>query len=223
MYSYSLSLSHFLLILKVSFGLRISGFARYGVFVLGSAWLENTAPVNVPDLEPGLEPHMPRKGSKWPVEPGPEPQCARNGRSGLARSRRWVAKCSNQLQNREMLDWCLSSHRGSAECSMGAARASSGATACSKRSARLPRGARSKWPLEECWLVFVYYRHHLLLGSTLLLACYGVHISIYISGSMSYSIFYDISLSIAMPLLLKSNRHGKVIMFYYIYDNIIMP
>ena len=39
---------------------------------------------------------------------------------------------------------------------------------------------------------------------------------------MSYSIFYDVSLSIAMPLLLKSNRHGKVIMFYYIYDNMIM-
>ena len=40
---------------------------------------------------------------------------------------------------------------------------------------------------------------------------------------MSYSIFYDVSLSIAMPLLLKSNRHEKVIVFYYIYDKIIIP
>ena len=29
-------------------------------------------------------------GSKWPLEPAPEPQLARNGRSGSPRSRRWL-------------------------------------------------------------------------------------------------------------------------------------
>ena len=52
-------------------------------------------------------------------------------------------------------------------------------------AARCVRCLRSKWPLEECWLVFVYYRHHLLPGSTLPRACYArfqisAHIYIYI-------------------------------------------
>ena len=35
---------------------------------------------------------------------------------------------------------------------------------------RCVRCLLSKWPLKECWLVFVYYRHHLFLGSILLRA-----------------------------------------------------
>ena len=46
---------------------------------------------------------------------------------------------------------------------------------------RCVRFLRSKWPLEKCCLLFVCYRHQLLLGSTLLRACYArVHTSIYI-------------------------------------------
>ena len=46
---------------------------------------------------------------------------------------------------------------------------------------RCVRFLRSKWPLEKCCPLFVFYRHHLLLGSTLLRACYArVHTSIYI-------------------------------------------
>ena len=83
----------------------------------------------------------------------------------------------------------LSTHnnkREGAECSTGAARACPGAAACSKsvaraHSLRSVRFLRSKWPLEKCCLVFFYSRHQLLLGSTLLRACYArVHTSIYI-------------------------------------------
>ena len=38
---------------------------------------------------------------------------------------------------------------------------------------RCVRFLRSKWPLEKCCPLFVFYRHHLLLGSTLLRACYA--------------------------------------------------
>ena len=70
-----------------------------------------------------------------------------------------------------------------AECSKSAARACSGATESSKSVARVyPRAAvgsksaalahscevRSFLALENCWLLFVCYRHQLLLGSTLL-------------------------------------------------------
>ena len=140
-------------------------------------------------------------GSKWPLEPAPEPQMARNGRSSRPRSRRILEKCRSSLlrsrrmlggcrsslpRRRRRLDGCRSSHPGGAEGSTGAARACPGAAACSKSAARATavrcvRFLRSKWPLENCCLMFVFYRYQLLLSSTLLRACYArVHTSIYI-------------------------------------------
>ena len=77
------------------------------------------------------------RSAKWPLEPGPSLQLARHRRSSVPWSRRMLDKCRlNLLQNREMLEWCPPRHRGSAECSTGAARACSGATTCSKSAAR---------------------------------------------------------------------------------------
>ena len=56
---------------------------------------------------------------------------------------------------------------------------------------RCVRFLRSKWPLEKCCPLFVFYRHHLLLGSTLLRACYArVHTSIYINGQAARGTFW---------------------------------
>jgi len=90
-------------------------------------------------------------GSKWLLEPAPEPQMARNGcsssplssrirekcRSSLPRSCRMLDGCRSSLpRNCRMIDGCSSSHPGGAECSTGAARACPGAAACSKSAAR---------------------------------------------------------------------------------------
>ena len=49
-------------------------------------------------------------GSKWPLEPAPEPQLARNGRSSLPLSRRMLEKCCSSLgRRRNMLEKCCSS------------------------------------------------------------------------------------------------------------------
>ena len=58
-----------------------------------SAWLENTAPAEkcryllhmAARAWPGAA-----DGSKWPLEPAPAPQMARNGRSSPPRGRRWL-------------------------------------------------------------------------------------------------------------------------------------
>ena len=83
----------------------------------------------------------------WPLEPGPEPQMARNGRSSPPRSRRILEKCLPR--NRRMPDGCRSSHPGGAECSTGAARACPVAAAGSKSAARAhSREVRSFLALE---------------------------------------------------------------------------
>ena len=103
-------------------------------------------------------------GSKWPLEPAPGPQMARNGRSSLPRSRRILDGCRSSLPwSRRMLDGRLSSLPGTAECatgaaracpevaerSTGAARACPGAAACSKSAARAhSRGVHSFLALE---------------------------------------------------------------------------
>ena len=88
---------------------------------------------------------------KWLLEPAPEPEISRNGRSSPPRSRRILGKCRSSLprsrrmldgcrsslaRNRKMRDGCRSSHPGGAECSTGAARACPGAAACSKSAVR---------------------------------------------------------------------------------------
>ena len=110
-------------------------------------------------------------GSKWLLEPAPEPQLARNGRSSPPRSRRILEKCRSSLprsrrmldggrsslpRNRRMLDRCRSSHPGGAECWPRAADGSKWLL----EPAREPQMARngrssppgaadgSKWPLE---------------------------------------------------------------------------
>jgi hypothetical protein len=50
---------------------------------------------------------------------------------------------------------------------------------CLNKAVRCVRFLRSKWPLEKCCLLFFCSRHQLLLGSTLLRACYArAHTSI---------------------------------------------
>ena len=105
-------------------------------------------------------------------------------RSSLPRSRRMLDGCRSSLPwNRRMLDRCRSSHPRTAECSTVAARATPEARKVSLEptAVRCVRFLRSKWPLEKCCPLCVFYRHHLMLGSTLLRACYArVHTSTYI-------------------------------------------
>ena len=114
-------------------------------------------------------------------------------RSSLPRSRRMLDGCRSSLpRSRRMLDGCRSSLPGIAECSTGAARATPEAQNARRvplvpaqepqharkvplepTAVRCVRFLRSKWPLEKCRLLFVFYRHQLLLGATLLRACYA--------------------------------------------------
>ena len=144
----------------------------------------------------------------WPLEPGPEPQMARNGCSSPPRSRSWLEMAARARPG--AAEYSKSAARvcpGAAECSMGAARVFPGTAECSTGAARAtpePQNARrvtpearkvpleptavrcvrclrSKWPLEKCCLLFFHSRHQLLLGSALLRACYArAHTSIFI-------------------------------------------
>ena len=95
--------------------------------MLGSAWLENTAPADVCDIEPGPEPLLARNGrsslarsrswleivarawpgaavgSKWPLEPGPEPQLAREMAArawpSAAAGSKWTLERAPEPQN----------------------------------------------------------------------------------------------------------------------------
>ena len=91
--------------------------------------------------------------SKWPLEPAPGPQMARNGRSSLPRSRRILDGCRSSLPwSRRMPDRRLPSLPRTAECSTGAARACPGAAECSTGAARACPGAAEharKVPLEN--------------------------------------------------------------------------
>ena len=149
-----------------------------------------------------------------PLEPGPEPQMARNGCSSPPRSRNWLEMAARARPG--AAEYLKSANRvcpGAAECSTGASRVYPGTAECSTGAARATpeedarqvplepalepqharkvpleptvrcvRFLRSQWPLEKCCPLFVFYRHHILLGSTLLRACYArVHTSIYIN------------------------------------------
>ena len=99
-----------------------------------------------------------------------------------------LEKCRSEPQN------AARACPGAAECSKSGARACSGATESSKSVARAypratvglksaarahSREVRSFLALENCCLLFVCYRHQLLLGSTLLRrprSCWGVRI-----------------------------------------------
>ena len=140
----------------------------------GSKWL----------LEPAPEP---QHGSKWLLEPASEPQLARNGRSSALESAP-EQQCSTGAAR-----VCL----GTAECSTDAARATPEAQNARRvplepaqepqharkvplepTAVRCVRFLRSEWPFEKCCPLFVLYRDQLLLGSTLLRACYArVHTS----------------------------------------------
>ena len=126
-------------------------------------------------------------GSKWPLEHAPEPQNTRKVPIESAPEPQNARRVPlESAPNRRMLDGCCSSHPRGAENSTGAARASPGAAACSKSAARAPsREVRSFLAFEmaarRVLPLFVFYRHQLLLSSTLLRACYArVHTSIYI-------------------------------------------
>ena len=126
---------------------------------------------------------------------------SRNGRSSLAQRRSWLEMDARACPGAaECSTGAARICSGTAKCSTGALRATAEVQNARREplepalapqharkvplaptAARCVRCLRSKWPLGECWLVFVYYRHHLFLGSTLLRACYArVHTSIYI-------------------------------------------
>jgi hypothetical protein len=139
-------------------------------------------------------------GSKWPLEPAPGPQMARNGRSSLPRSRRILDECRSSLPwSRRMLDASRAcpepqnarrvplepalepqnARRGPLEPALEPPHARK--VPLEPTAVRCVRFLRSKWPLEKYCPLFVFYRHHLLLGATLLRACYAqAHTSIYI-------------------------------------------
>ena len=61
---------------------------------------------------------------------------------------------------------------------------------------RCLRFLRSQWPFEECCPLFVFYRHQLLLGSTLLRACYArAHTTVV----FQFNFTKKLSAQIAMP------------------------
>ena len=88
-------------------------------------------------LRPGSKtPHLPRNAAIcciWPLELGPEPQMARNGRSSPPRGRRWLEMAARACP-------------GAAEYSTGAARACPGAAPTAVRCVRFLRSkcVRSK-------------------------------------------------------------------------------
>ena len=151
-----ISTCQYLSILKsLNFG-RVSPNRALAVLRRSRPWLENTAPAEkcryllhmAARAWPGAA-----DGSKWPLEPAPGPQMARNGRSSLPRSRRILDGCRSSLPwSRRMLDGRLSSLPGTAECSTGAARACPGVAECSTGAARAcPGGAeRSTGAARAC-------------------------------------------------------------------------
>ena len=125
---------------------------------------------------------------------------SRNGCSSLPQSRNWLEMAARACPGpAECSTGAARACSGSAKCSTAALRALAGmlnarleplepdlAPQHARKMPLAPTAARyvaclrSKWPLEECWLVFVYYRHHLVLGSTMLRARYAwVYIYIY--------------------------------------------
>ena len=132
---------------------------------------------------------------------------SRNGRSSLAHSRNWLEMAARACPGAAE---CLTGAAprispGTAKCSIGDLRAIAEVQNARREplelvlappharkvplapiAARCVRCLRSKWPLEQCWLAFVYYWHHFFLGSTLLRACYAqVHNSTYMYSYMS--------------------------------------
>ena len=84
-------------------GLDLHNLTRLGLACLLALAAQNTA--TVVKTSPGAA-----DGSKWPLEPAPEPQLPRNGRSSLPLSRRMLEKCCSSLaRSRKMLEkWCSS-------------------------------------------------------------------------------------------------------------------
>ena len=72
----------------------------------------------------------------WPLEPGPEPQMARNGCSSPPRKRLLEMAARARPGAAEYSKSAARVCPGGAECSTGAARACPGAAACSKSAAR---------------------------------------------------------------------------------------
>ena len=126
---------------------------------------------------------------------------SRNGRSSLAQRRSWFEIAARACRGTaESSTGAARICSRTAKCSIGALRTTAEVQNARREplepalapqharkvplapiAARCVRCLRSKCPLQECWLVFVYHRHHFFLGSTLLRACYArVHISIYI-------------------------------------------
>ena len=119
-------------------------------------------------------------GSKWLLEPAPEPQMSRNGRSSPPRSRKYSKSAARVCPG--AAEWSTGAARvcpGTAECSTGAARATPEAQNARRvplepaqepqharkvplkpTAVRCVRFLRSKWPLEKGWLLFVFYRVH---------------------------------------------------------------
>ena len=121
--------------------------------------------------------------SAWLLE---TPQLSSKPAPGPQR-RRMLGGCRSSLpRSRRMLDGCRSGRPGGPECSTGPLEPALEPQHARKApleptAVRCVRFLRSNWPLEKCCPLCVCYRHQLLLGSTLLRACYArAHTSIYI-------------------------------------------
>ena len=176
-------------ILKFAFVASGAGHVKAFVACLGS---RNAATCCIWPLEPGPEPQMARNGcpgaadgSKWPLEPAPEPQNTRKVPLEFAleprSARRVPFEPAPEPQNArrvplEPAPEPQDAPRVPLEPALEPQHARK--VPLELTAVRCVRFLRSKWPLEKCCLLFLYYRHHFLLGSTF--ACYArVRTSIY--------------------------------------------
>ena len=139
-------------------------------------------------------------GSKWPLELAPEPQ---NARKVLLKpgpepqnAREVVLEPAPEPQNApkmrlEPAPDPQNARRVSLELAPEPQQARK--VLLEPTAVRCVRFLRSTWPLEKCCLLFVCYRHQLLLGSILLRACYArVHTSIYIYIYYGFTLTHDL-------------------------------
>ena len=107
-------------------------------------------------------------GSKWPLKLAPEPQNARKVllKPGPQPHARWPLEPAQLAPGSSRRSWPALEQQHARKVPL------------EPTAVRCVRFLRSKWALEKCCPLFVFYRHHLLLGSTLLRACYAwVHTS----------------------------------------------
>ena len=124
-------------------------------------------------------------GSKWLLELAPEPQIALMAAEG---SKLLLAPGAEPQSARKVLPEFAPEPQNARRMLFELALKPQNVARASRKVPLEPTAVgcvfclRSKWPLKEFCLLFVYYRHPLLLGSTSLRASYArIHLSIYIN------------------------------------------